>query len=299
MISIIIPVYNSEQYLPRLFQSILNQSNKDFEVVFIDDCSTDNSFELIQSFSSKCKNIRIFRNNVNRGASFSRNLGLRFIKGKIVCFVDSDDYIADNFVKRIIDNISSSDCLVFSRNVVRQNNLVEEIVPIVGTYSINEINADFRVFSSILSIHFITNKAFKKSIICNNDLKFDTSLVSGEDLDFVLRYLKCCSSIKYIDDKLYFYNRNNVNSITRMNLEKLPQIINYNNANILKYIDYNNEKIMTDFKNYNYDLYCYCINMINRNVEISKVKKEKLLRLNEELNYRKYFAQILMERKNG
>ena len=88
-VSVIMPMYNEEKYLSESIESILNQTFKDFELIIIDDCSTDNSIEIVESY--KDKRIRLIRNKVNLGTVRTRNVGLKIAKGKYVAIMDSDD----------------------------------------------------------------------------------------------------------------------------------------------------------------------------------------------------------------
>ena len=94
-ISIIVPIYNTEQYLPRCIDSILSQSLTDFELLLIDDGSIDGSGAICDAFAEKDNRVRVFHKE-NGGVSSARNLGLNEAKGEWVCFVDSDDELMPN-----------------------------------------------------------------------------------------------------------------------------------------------------------------------------------------------------------
>lgn len=96
MISVIIPVYNTEKYLHNCLNSLLKQTYEDFEVICIDDCSTDSSLEILEYYSKKDKRIKVLKNESNRGSGYSRNRGLDMAKGDYVFFLDSDDWISPN-----------------------------------------------------------------------------------------------------------------------------------------------------------------------------------------------------------
>lgn len=91
LISIIIPVYNASATIDKTIESALCQSYHNIEVILIDDCSTDNSFDIIKNNSSKDKRIKVYRNEVNAGVSKARNLGIKLSKGEFIAFLDSDD----------------------------------------------------------------------------------------------------------------------------------------------------------------------------------------------------------------
>ena len=114
MISVIIPVYNSEDYLFVTLNSILKQTYSDLEIICIDNCSTDSSVEILEYFSKKDERIVILRNIEDKGASFSRNRGLKYAKGDYIFFLDSDDWVSPNTLEELFKNAESNDSdLVF------------------------------------------------------------------------------------------------------------------------------------------------------------------------------------------
>lgn len=91
LISIITPLYNSEKYIGRTIQSVLNQTYKNWEMIIIDDCSTDNSFSLVEQLTKKESRIKLYKNDKNSGAGVTRNNGISKANGKYIAFLDSDD----------------------------------------------------------------------------------------------------------------------------------------------------------------------------------------------------------------
>jgi len=104
-VSVIVPAYNREKYLRRCIGSILNQTFTDFELVIVDDCSTDNSFEIYGDYGSRDPRVKIIRNGENLGASLARKVGLDGSSGKYISFVDSDDYVGPDFLRDMHDVI--------------------------------------------------------------------------------------------------------------------------------------------------------------------------------------------------
>ena len=100
-ISIIVPVYNVEKYVDNCISSILNQSYKNIELIIIDDKSTDDSYEIISKYSKKAI---ILQNKKNSGLSYTRNVGLDKATGDYISFIDSDDYIPENFYEELINS---------------------------------------------------------------------------------------------------------------------------------------------------------------------------------------------------
>ena len=107
-ISIIIPCYNTEKYLDDCLNSILNQTYKNYELIFVDDCSTDNTYKIIKGYEKKYDFIRAFQNPVNSGAGASRNLGISKAKYDIISFIDSDDTIEDNFYEELMKTMKKN-----------------------------------------------------------------------------------------------------------------------------------------------------------------------------------------------
>ena len=103
LFSIIIPVYNSEKYLSSSLKSVLSQpfSKKKYEIILINDCSTDSSGSIIKSFKRRFKNIKVINNKINRRVSYCRNKGIQNAKGKYVIFLDSDDELKKNSLIKI------------------------------------------------------------------------------------------------------------------------------------------------------------------------------------------------------
>ena len=102
MISIVIPVYNAGEYLEECLNSIRNQTYQDYEVICVDDGSTDISGEICKAFANQDTRIKYLRQD-NAGVSAARNLGLKNATGEYVCFVDSDDVLAENYLLRLLD----------------------------------------------------------------------------------------------------------------------------------------------------------------------------------------------------
>ena len=96
MVSVIIPVYNTDKYLSHCLDSLINQTINKIEIICVNDCSSDNSKEIIKEYALKDKRIILVDNKIKHGAGISRNIGLNIAKGDYVFFMDSDDYISNN-----------------------------------------------------------------------------------------------------------------------------------------------------------------------------------------------------------
>ena len=109
-VSIIVPVYNSEKYLKKCIQSIINQEEKDLEIILVDDKSKDRSLDIIESYKDKYPSqVKIVENETNRGAGYSRNQGIEVATGEYIGFVDSDDYIEKDMYSKLLELIEQKD----------------------------------------------------------------------------------------------------------------------------------------------------------------------------------------------
>ena len=107
-ISIIIPVFNTEKYLKRCLDSILNQSFKDMEIILVDDCSAGNCYEIFEEYQKNNKNIKYIKNEENLGSAWSRLNGLSYAKGEYIHFVDSDDWVFEDCYKKIYEYLEKN-----------------------------------------------------------------------------------------------------------------------------------------------------------------------------------------------
>ena len=111
MISIIVPVYNAENWLKKCVDSIINQTYKDIEILLINDGSKDRSIDILKEYEKKDSRIRVF-DKQNEGVSKTRNLGIKEAKGEFIQFVDCDDYIEENMCETMLHLISNSDMAI-------------------------------------------------------------------------------------------------------------------------------------------------------------------------------------------
>jgi glycosyltransferase involved in cell wall biosynthesis len=213
MITVIIPVYNTEKYLYRSVKSVLEQTYKNFEIILINDGSTDSSGKICDELAGANPQIRVFHQE-NRGVSTARNVGLDNALGEFIIFADSDDELPFNAIELLIgvNDLDNFDLIIGNCEVIGN----------FKKHGYNLFDAPNKEFSSIDISHKILvdkklfllmsaawGKLFRKEIIKNNSLRFDDSLINGEDLIFVAEYISCIHKIKNVDSvvyKLYRYD---------------------------------------------------------------------------------------------
>lgn len=211
LISIIVPVFNAQNYIEKCIKSIICQTYIDWELLLVDDGSTDSSYEICKKYINK--KINVFHKN-NGGVSSARNYGLKKSKGDYIVFIDADDYVDKNYLKNLYDNIRDNDLVVsgykevYSNGKVNKRNFGEKNMTI--EYIKNKF--DELYLSNFFNSPF--NKLYKKSLI---NCKFDENQTLGEDLLFNLQYIKNCKNINSIKNTDYNYVINNTSATNKYN----------------------------------------------------------------------------------
>lgn len=212
-ISIIVPVYNAEKYLGRCIDSILAQSFKDFELILINDGSTDSSQEICDKYSLFDNRVKVISQE-NSGASSARNTGLSKAIGEFICFVDADDFVGKEYLScmlNIVDN--KTDLICQGLTCVKKGS---ESVIGFDKEEIFAIDNDCSFFDKYILFRFCGSycKLFKRCLIQENNIKFSSKIICAEDFDFILKYLRCCNYIKVTPSANYYYehHENSVSS---------------------------------------------------------------------------------------
>lgn len=211
-VSIIVPVYNTEKYLRRCIDSILKQSYKWFELILIDDGSTDNCPSICDSYLSLDSRV-VVKHIKNSGVANARNLGIKISKYEYFMFVDSDDWIEDNMLEEMCKFVNNSDIVVAGLEVIYPS-FKNEFIPKEQTYiSMDLFYNDFTYFYQSTIINCPCAKIYNKKTL--SDLIFDVSIKSGEDFDFNLKYFNRCNLISITDKTKYIYDCTNSSSATK------------------------------------------------------------------------------------
>lgn len=211
-ISIIIPVYNSGEWLRNCLTSIRCQTYSDFEVIIVNDGSIDNSQSIIDEFTNSDTRFTSIQKS-NEGVSAARNDGLAIARGEWITFIDSDDCVEPDFLEKLIssdengiDFIQSGVFFIDEKNQARN----EERLP-DRNYSLSE---DLFIQATLPRMTGPMAKLYKRTIIKNNNITFDTSISYGEDRDFNLKYISHCQRSKSISYIGYNYSVNVPNCLS-------------------------------------------------------------------------------------
>lgn len=204
LISIIIPIYNAEDTLNRCHNCILNQTFYDWELLLIDDGSTDLSGELCDEYASKDQRIKVFHKK-NGGVSSARNVGLDYAKGEWITFCDSDDFVCPNWLKNYTDNISDGIdliCQAFEDDKTFELN--NKKVFGINYKGCVQDAASLLYENDILGYLWV--KLFKRSVIEFHKLRFDPHFNYWEDQEFCFRYFSCIKNLVCTKDVGYYYH---------------------------------------------------------------------------------------------
>lgn len=255
-ISIIIPVFNAQDYLERTVESIIKQEFKNIEIIFVNDGSTDNSLKVLKKISNKYSNVKVYTQS-NKGVSSARNLGLKQSTGEYIMFLDADDYLEKNALKKMYNVIiekNSDICLGLTHVIGNyknkcdiKHNYFEESGKFIENNSI-DILVDLLKNDSIFDLHSACAKLYKRDII--NNIYFADGRSSNEDRYYLFRAL--CNSKKCVClyDIVYLYEKH-INSLSNKKIdmrimdniffsEEMLKFIKNNIPELTKEAEYNN-----------------------------------------------------------
>ena len=197
-VSVIVPIYNEEKNLKRCIESLINQTYKNLEIILINDGSTDNSKEIIDSYKDK-RIVAIHKKNT--GIGDTRNTGIAKSTGDYIMFVDSDDYIELNYVEVLLKSLNENKAdLAISNYYLDTPNKTYEID--LKNLGITSIKEDEDLLCKINLSPW--NKLYKKDLIINNNNKFPYK-VKYEDVPFVVEAIIKASKISFVPNYLYHY----------------------------------------------------------------------------------------------
>lgn len=212
MITIIIPVYNAEEYLDRCVQSIFMQNYTDYELLLIDDGSTDNCGTMCDEYAAKDSRVRVFHKE-NGGVSSARNYGIVQAQGEWITFIDADDYVHPDFLASLYAQ-HDADLIIGSFQLVGSDELWNGILP-NETYGRDVLRLKLEKSEFVPNHRAPWAKLYRRDIIIDNHLLYDTRVSLNEDWLFTLHYFQYVQSIRTIDAPYYYYERGNVNGLSQ------------------------------------------------------------------------------------
>ena len=288
-VSIIVPIYNVEKYIERCLISLINQTLKDIEIIIINDQTPDNSMEICKEYAKRDKRIKIIENKKNIGLGLTRNKGIKIATGDYVAFIDSDDFVDNNFYEMLYKKIKVTNTdACFARFIKCYN---EKIY--LKNYSYPKIDSDSPILKKEEAIikllesnsnneHYINSSVckslYKRSIINKYNIKYSNEKeFLAEDILFNLDYLKYCKSISICKNTNYYYCYN-INSLTHRYSFDTFERANKLREELIKKIRYYKEKDLL-LKNINNIYVGYVRYTIKQEVYNTKEYKKNIKRI--------------------
>ena len=220
--SVVVAVYNAELYLKSSLQSILDQTFPDFELLLVNDASTDRSYQICQSFAAADSRITVLNLDTNCGAAEARNQGIAVAKGQYLCIVDADDVIEPDYLKKFYDMLQENKydfikCGAYEEYFDAEDTLLYTrkcVLPEKVCTGKKEITEQVIEMEQIPLFGYLWNSVYKMSVVKENQLRFDSTLKVNEDFAFNMQYLPFVNTMKCLSYCGYHYAKRNNTSLS-------------------------------------------------------------------------------------
>ena len=300
-VSVIIPVYRAADTLERCVCSLVNGDYPELEILLIEDRSPDDSWSVCQRLAETYACVRAFRNERNSGPSATRNRGLEEMTGQYLMFVDSDDWVEPNYVSEFVALYQQYQPSMIVCGYINHDEVQNASVEYFGWQNQPRVACKSMKQEMLTLYHGrllqqIWNKFFLVSIICQNNIRFDTSLSMGEDFRFLLDYLRYVpmDQLVLLNLPLYHYIRCSSNSLMSQfgggkidealkNLEMLYRLIGVEEAMIQQQLQKDREYQMSS-----------CAYLIMHNIGMKNTEKRRLILAMDERHGRERYRRNLV-----
>ncbi len=228
-ISVIMPVYNGENFLQQSVSSVLNQTFKDFELICIDDSSCDNSYNFLQEIAKSDSRLKVYKKE-NSGPGESLNWGISFAKGDYLCFIDQDDFYSANYLEKMYNSINNTDFnMCFCYGYEFYDDGLEIKIP-YPNFKTNYIDTSSIKKKSKISNTFYPqwNKIIRKSFYIKNKISFPSIQNKAHDVPVHYQLLYLCNKIGLVKDCIYYHRLHSGQITNNLDLEKYALVSFYN-----------------------------------------------------------------------
>lgn len=211
LVSVIVPVYNVEQYIHKCIDSILKQQYENLEIIIVDDGSPDHSGNIADEYALLDKRIKVIH-KANSGVASARNVGIREAKGEFILFVDSDDWISEDHVKHLmkLQQIKNADLCMTTEFYTQKTDIQTKNEKIL---TISPVAAATLLISPKMVVGSY-NKLYRRSWLAANKMQQNEKLYSGEGLHFIVTAAQHANYVTISNRKIYYYRRNVSESAT-------------------------------------------------------------------------------------
>ncbi|MDH6456546.1 glycosyltransferase involved in cell wall biosynthesis [Fusobacterium sp. PH5-7] len=248
-VSIIIPVYNVEEYIEQCLESVVNQTLKEIEIIIVNDGTKDNSMKKIEKFLSD-ERITVI-NKENGGVSSARNAGIKIAKGEYISFVDPDDFIDEMMLEKLYKDTEDKDIII--SNIIECNNGMQEKKQVEMKKEIREYNKGsyfWRCYG-----FSVCNKIHKRKYLENNNIKFIEGIIL-EDVPFNFYSLFLSNKVKYVESAYYYYRFRRENStMNTLDHKKLLNAFNKINMALENFAEEGVDNIFSKLRIYIWKIY--------------------------------------------
>lgn len=227
-LSIITPIYNTQKYLNRCLDSLINQTLKDIEIICINDCSTDNSLEILKEYQNKDKRIKIINLKENKKQGYARNIALNKANGEYIGFIDSDDWIDLNYFEKLYTKAKEYDCdIALATNVRIGKNKYKKRLNIKKEEIVYSLEDKIRICNQWKN-ECPTNKIYKTKFLKDNNITFSEGCFC-EDKIFTTKAIYYSNKIISVPNIYYYYFENPTSTVNSKAKKHTKELINDKN----------------------------------------------------------------------
>ncbi|MGG3383611.1 glycosyltransferase [Heyndrickxia faecalis] len=227
LVTIVVPIYNSEKFLSRCLKSIQNQTYKNIEVIMVNDGSQDNSLKICLEFANKDSRFTVI-NKENGGVSSARNVGIEKANGEYINFIDPDDWIDNAMIERLYSTIKKYNSDISICNYVKEYVYNDEQKQLINVDRLIKTYDRIQALNEMLKPNsfkgFVWNKLFSLNLIKENKIKFDENINFCEDLLFCCETMLKAKKIVYDNSPFYHYFIHSNNITSGFNIKKISSL---------------------------------------------------------------------------
>lgn len=224
LISVIVPIYNTEKFLNACLDSLLAQTFQDYEAILVDDGSTDGSGRICDSYAEKDCRIHVIHQK-NAGVSVARNRALEKVSGEYVFFLDSDDILPENAFEKLVH--TDADLIIGSIWEVDEYGRPNGISQCLPNQSLSRVQVLEALFDESQWGYqgYIWNKLYRRSVIVKQNIRFDPVIKYNEDRLFLVEYLLSCSKVIMTSEVVYYYRQQKKSALAQVKLGFKPGVL--------------------------------------------------------------------------
>lgn len=222
LISVIIPVYNTEKYLRQCIESVINQTYSNLQIIIVNDGSTDNSGNICDEYQKEDLRIKVIHQE-NLGVSVARNHGLQYATGDWISFVDSDDILIKDAYENLIKCSTDAQMIMGKIMLLDEDGKITEPDKFLNKQEIPQIEFlnDLFLEEQYSYLGYPVDKLYRREVIIKNALKFDNEIKLNEDRLFVLEYMRYCKKATICNHVIYLYRQKSKELVTEAKRNKI------------------------------------------------------------------------------